>query len=200
MNTNIEKKNAPVGYLETDSLDSEITSPHRFVHQQIEVLLQDLYDRGQKGLREVDIVYAYIDQLKKDENIEYSYADQQPNVNRALKTLVKNGKVHKVDRRYFLLKPNNSKEIAEKTLVANVRLSKRNIFTISRSTVVLCPTEATLEVAKTWLTKYLGASCYGIANYDGYLIIMLTGKTDKLDILRNDLKTLAAKIYDKHTK
>ena len=200
MKAEIDNKNQPVEYLEAGSQESKATPPPRFVHQQIAVLLQELYDQGRKALREVDIVNAYIEQLKKKDGIEYSYNDLQPNVNRALKKLHKDKKVQKVERRYYLVHPDNTKEVAEKTLVSNVRLQKRDMFTVSISTVVLYPTEETIETAKTWLPKYLGASCYGIVNHDGYLMIMLIGKKDKLAALRKDLKELAAKIYDKHTR
>lgn len=200
MNSESSKKHKSAEYLEAGSQESESTPPPRFVHQQLAVLLQELYDQGKKELREVDIVNAYIAQLKKESGIEYSYNDLQPNVNRALKKLYKDKKVQKVERRYYLVHPDNTKEVAEKTLVSNVRLQRRDMFTVSISTVILYPTVETIEIAKTWLLKYLGASCYGIANHDGYLIIMLIGKKDQLAVLRKDLKLLAAKIYDKHTR
>ena len=200
MNKSHNEKSTPVEYLESETQDQEMVSPHKFVHQQIEALLQELYNQGQRGLREVDIVNAYIEYLKKEEQIEYCYAEKQPNVHRALRKLIDTKKVHKADRRYHLLQPDNTKEVAEKMLIENVCLCKRNVFTISASTIVLYPTTATIAVAKDWLYRYLGSSCYGIACYDGYLIIMLVGKKDKLAMLRNDIKLLATKIYDKHNK
>ena len=198
---NTEKNySEPTEYLEKEIGEEKSKPAPRFVHQQIEAILQLMYDRGEKKLREVDIVNEYIKYLAKTENIEYEYSDKQPNVHKALEKLIKDEKVIKVDRRYHLLRPDNTKEVAEKTLIANVRLQKRDIFIMSISTVILYPTPTTIEIARDWLYRYLGNKCYGIANIDGYLLLMLKGKKEELAELRKDINRLAAAIYDKHTR
>lgn len=193
-----EHQNNPIEYLETGMQSPVEIGAHKFSYQDVEALLQVMYNQGEKGPREVDIVNEYIKHLSKVEEYEYSYDDKQPTVHKALKKLVGENKVLKENRRYYLVQPDNTKEIAEKTLLQNVRLYKKSVFIISRSTIVLYPTEATIDVAKEWLTKYLGSSCYGIAKHDGYLFIMLVGKKDVLDQLRTDIKNLAEAIYKKH--
>lgn len=190
----------PTEYLESEIPKTEEIGTHTFIHQDIEELLQVLYNHGKKGLREVDIVNEYIKCLFTVENIEYSYADKQPSVHKALKTLEKKHKVIKENRRYFLVQPDNTKEIAEKTLMQKVRLYKKAMFTVSTTTVVLYPTDDTINIAQEWFAKYLGSSCYGIAKVDGYLVIMLVGPREARDELRKDIKRLATAIYERHSK
>ena len=66
MNTNSKKKSTPVEFLETDSKIGDQAPTHRFVHQKIETLLQELYDQGKNGLREVDIVNAQLSEHLHD--------------------------------------------------------------------------------------------------------------------------------------
>lgn len=199
MNPN-NTNNEVTEYLEKESCDEESKPDLRFVHQQVEAIMQDQFNLGQKSLREVDIVNEYLKYLLQTEGIEYEYRDKQPNVHKALAKLIKDGKVVKAVRRYYLVHPDNTKEVAKKKLIDNVRLQKRDIFTMSISAVILYPTPTTLDVAREWLLRYLGSSCYGIANCDGYLLIMLKGKKEELTALRKDIKELAAEIYDKHTR
>jgi hypothetical protein len=89
--------NGTTEYLDKETNDEESKPDLRFAHQQVEAIMQDLYDRGQKSLRQVDIVNEYLKYLLQTENIEYEYSDKQPNVHKALEKLIKDGKVIKTE-------------------------------------------------------------------------------------------------------
>lgn len=172
----------------------------RFSSDHIEQILHNLYLEGKNGLREVDIVNAYIGWLKEHEGIEYTYSEKQPTTHKALKALGKKGIVKKINMRYFLVISDTQKDVAEKVLINQVKLQSKRVFTISASTVVLRPTDDTASLAKKELYNFLGSSCYGIMLHDGFLVIMLVGDKDKLKALRDGLKELADKIYNKKDK
>lgn len=170
---------------------------YRFSYEQVHKLLQELYEQGKRQLREVDITYEYIAWLSDYEGVEYTYSQKQPTVHKALKVLEKKDIVKKVGKKFMLLRPDNSKEIAEKVLVDKVKLLKKTVFMLSITTAVIHPTIDTIGVAKKELYNYLGKHCYGIIEQDGFLIIMLNGKKETLQTLRDDLRELVRKIYDK---
>ena len=186
-----ELKNA----LTTDA-EMEDENKRTYVSDDLILVMQDLYNQGQHEVREVDIVHAYCSFLKKPDNEKYEYSEKQPSVHKALQKLVCKGAVKKIEKKYYLVSPDNTRNLARKAIISTIRFNKKTIFAVSRSTLVVSPTSDTIHAAKKEFYNYIGERhCYGIAEIDGYLMIMLTGTKEELSELRKDISSLVKESF-----
>lgn len=167
-----------------------------YVSDDLKIVMQDLYNQGSHEVREVDIVKAYCKFLKEREKIDYEYNEKQPTVHKALLKLTKFGAVKKIGKKYYLVNPDNTRNLARKAIVSTIRFDKKSVFRVSSTTLVVAPTSDTIHNAKKEFRNYIGDKhCYGIAEIDGYLMIMLTGTKEELSELRKDISSLVKESF-----
>ena len=185
-------------FFNAQATDAEMEGENkrRYVSDDLVVVMQNLYNQGKHEVREIDIVRAYCKFLKERDKIDYADSEKQPTVHKSLKSLVRKGAVKKIEKKYYLVSPDNTRNLARKAIISTIRFNKKAVFVVSKSTLVVAPTSDTIHDAKKELYNYIGERhCYGIAEVDGFLMIMLKGDKDALDELRKDIRLLVAESY-----
>lgn len=186
-----------------DSTNTQLTDAEKqedpkrtYVSDDLKIVMQELYNQGSHEVREVDIVKAYCKFLKERDKIAYEYNEKQPSVHKALQKLISLGAVKKIEKKYYLVSPDNTRNLARKAIISTIRFNKKSVFRASSTTLVVAPTSDTIHVAKKEFFNYIGAKhCYGVAEIDGYLMIMLIGTKEELSELRKDISSLVKESF-----
>lgn len=152
--------------------------------QKISVTISEIihshYAQSSTGMTQKEVVTAIL-KKKGSTNLLEDYPKMQPNVSKALKTLIKRKAVTRTDDNTYVpydanyLRGDLSDQLSEK-----VTFTKSEAFAISENTLLLGVDIHCVTVAIDLLKMYLGENRYfDIIFVNGYVVVMLRSEDNK---------------------
>lgn len=131
---------------------------------------------------------------------KYDPKGQQPAVSRALKQLVARQKIiKKEDNTYIPYNHETERDLLREEIIKTVKFGKQPIFTISLSTWLVDVERSSIANAKNLFEKYLGSNCYNVLEFNGYLMLLVTGKKETRKALQEEIKQIQEEAISKNS-
>lgn len=152
-------------------------------------VIQDIYKKGESAPNQNQIVNK-VTALKNRglTNSTYDAKGQQPAVSRALKKLVAQQKIVKTeDNKYLPYNLETGRALVKEEIIKTVKFGVQPNFTISLSTWLIDVERASIANAKNLFERFLAPNCYNVLEFNGYLLLLVTGSKDERKKLREEI-------------
>lgn len=174
-------------------------------------IILDIITNAGCELTQYDLISGVLKQKGAPVNSETT-KKMQPNVSKALKTLIKQKKVSCTEAKtYTKYSDTTSRVLLKKDIIQTIKFQNSTIFSVSPTTLLLSVSSDSFFQAKELLKAYLGNErCFDIFSINEYLVVLLnkneasdadeTAELEELKKIRLDLQEIVHKAIEEYRK
>lgn len=166
-------------------------------------VIKDYYTRGLNAPNQTEIVKRILILLEEATGMVPGTSSVQSSVSRALKKYVKEERIiESEERRYTPYNDETSRVLLKKEIINTVKFGPQPVFQISSRAWLIDVERNSLSTAKNLFSKYLGSICYNVLEFNGYLMLLFSGKSADTKEVREEILKIykAARDADKKGK
>lgn len=152
-------------------------------------VIEYLYAHGYVAPNQSQIVKIILE-IKNSPVCTYEEKNIQPSVSRALRSFVSRRKIILQDKTFRPYNVETSRELLSDEIVETIKFGPQDIFLMSATTMLLDIERSSMSRAIELFSRYLGPNCYNVLEFNGYLMLLISGKKEEVADLRKKIKAI----------